>query len=455
MGYSALQSLSNRLPLPTDPKIAASGLSNSPAAAQQSTQTVPAPNSADSFVPLSDGGGDELSVAMYYAQMQRVSLSFQVQQMQAFGVTDSADAEQADAASTGFQMNFDFNAEVRTQELATFSERTSAAASKMTGQQQQTYIEASQQIAASFEMSMSVSGQVLSGFANGSDKLEGADPGVVNKFLGLAKDTLKDFNDIANQIFELLDGFFSGQTKSGSKDALGKSLDKLINEIYSAFFGQGAVSSGKLAGTPGVGDGAGGGAKTSATSMGIQLEFKFEFSAKIEVKTAEVQESDPITLDLNGNGMQLSSYLKGARFDIAGSGQAVNTAFVNGGDAFLALDRNANGIVDSGKELFGDQNGAANGYEELAKLDSNGDKLINKLDKDFAKLLLFKDNGNGRTEPGELVSLAKAGIVELNLKYSNVSMTADGGNRIGQLATYRRADGSTGQTADTILNYTA
>jgi hypothetical protein len=168
-----------------------------------------------------------------------------------------------------------------------------------------------------------------------------------------------------------------------------------------------------------------------------------------------VQESDPITLDLNGNGIDLSSYRAGARFDITGKGKIATTAFVKGGDAFLAVDRNGNGIVDSGKELFGDQNGAKNGYEELAKLDSNRDGLINKLDKDFAKLLLFKDNGNGKTEPGELVSLAEAGIAELSLNYQNVNMTGGGGNRIAQIASYRRNDGAVGRTADAVLFFTA
>ena len=73
---------------------------------------------------------------------------------------------------------------------------------------------------------------------------------------------------------------------------------------------------------------------------------------------------------------------------------------------------------------------------------------------DFDKLLLFKDNGNGKTERGELVSLAEAGITELSLSYRNVNLQTSGGNRIGQIATYRRADGSTGTTADTILNFT-
>lgn len=202
-------------------------------------------------------------------------------------------------------------------------------------------------------------------------------------------------------------------------------------------------------------DGANGSDATAAETVSAryQFEFSFTFSASVEIEQAAVQQSDPIVLDLNGNGIELTSYKNGARFDIAGNGRQVTTAFVTGGDAFLAIDRNDNGAIDSGKELFGDQNGAVNGYEELARLDSNGDHRINKLDRDFDQLRLFRDNGDGKTDPGELISLAQAGIAELSLDYRAVALQASGGNRIAQIATYRRADGSSGRTADALLSY--
>ena len=100
-------------------------------------------------------------------------------------------------------------------------------------------------------------------------------------------------------------------------------------------------------------------------------------------------------VDLDGDGIELTSHTNGAQFDILGNGQTQNTAFVTGGDAFLAVDRNGDGMINSGKELFGDQHGAANGFEELRKLDANGDGVINRLDPSFSKLALFRDNGDG------------------------------------------------------------
>lgn len=81
-----------------------------------------------------------------------------------------------------------------------------------------------------------------------------------------------------------------------------------------------------------------------------------------------VQQSDPITLDLNGNGVELTNYTNGANFDITGSGTKVNTAFVTGGDAFLAINGNGNGHIDSGKELLAtrtERTMASRNYESL------------------------------------------------------------------------------------------
>lgn len=193
----------------------------------------------------------------------------------------------------------------------------------------------------------------------------------------------------------------------------------------------------------------------AGSSRFVQLEFSFMLSIRIEIRQGTIQESDPIVLDLDGDGIELSSFRQGAHFDIEGSGSRVNTAFVTGGDAFLAIDRNRNGIIDDGTELFGDQNGAENGFEELRKLDTNGDGRINDLDRDFGRLLLFRDNGDGRTDPGELVGLQRAGIREISLAYRDVNEAAPGGNRLAQQALFIRDDGSSGLAADAVLRFTA
>ncbi len=86
---------------------------------------------------------------------------------------------------------------------------------------------------------------------------------------------------------------------------------------------------------------------------------------------------------------------------------------------FLAYDRNENGLIENSSELFSNGDGIANGFEALRPFDSNGDGLVNKKDKEFAKLLLWRDvNGDGISQKGELEPASKK-VSEISLKYDN------------------------------------
>jgi hypothetical protein len=392
------------------------------------TQTVPASETYDALA--------------YHSYMERVSMSAEFQQIKLLA-SAGEDGETAAAAAEFTQLTFDFDAEIRAESLTLFKQRTDAVAEGLEGEQQETFAAASQRVAARFEMSMSVSGQVLNGFAGAAEGLQGEDTSAgFGQLLTLAEDALAQVDEALNQVFELLGGFFSG---IGEGD-----FEASFNEFINQLLGSGLFGGGSSTGT-----GEEGGSLVEGASYQIQLEFSFEFSAEITVEEGEVRSSDPITFDLDGDGIELTGYGNGARFDINADGRTDTTAFVTGGDAFLALDRNGNGKIDNGAELFGDQRGAANGYEELAKLDSNGDGVIDKQDEAYEDLVLWKDNGNGKTEEGELVSLAEAGIESISLRYDNVNEKAAGGNRIAQAASFKRTDGSTGRTVDSILNFTA
>ncbi|NIA14739.1 MAG: hypothetical protein GWP08_11720 [Nitrospiraceae bacterium] len=388
--------------------------------------------------------GEHLAASMYYAEMQRVAMAFEFQQ--------ASGGQGDDGAGEGTQesqLTFSFFAESRAEELVSFQQRTNAVAKGLEGATQETYVEASRKVSARFEMSMTLSGQALNGFAKASEA-EQAGAGDMDKFLGFARDVLDNADDIVNKMFALLDGFFSGGANFQT------AFDELINEIYASglLSGPAGATAADAAQAPQAPYPANA-SQAQATSFNIQMEFSFEFSAEITIEGAAVKEADPVMFDLDGDGFELSNYRNGAKFDLLGNGSKVQTAFVTGGDAFLALDRNGNGIIDNGKELFGEQHGAANGFAELAKLDDNGDGVINAKDASFDKLVLFRDNGNGKTDPGELLSLKDAGIAEIRLGYKNVSQTAAGGNRIAQISSFLRTDGSVGRTADAMLNYMA
>ena len=139
----------------------------------------------------------------------------------------------------------------------------------------------------------------------------------------------------------------------------------------------------------------------------------------------------PIILDLRGEGFLLSGPQDPVFFDLYNDGLPVWTAWTARASwtSFLALDLNGNGTIDDAGELFGnhtrlaDGSFAANGYVALAQYDEpinggNANGIIDPGDAVFARLRLWTDwNHNGKTDPGELQTMAEAGIVAIDLGY--------------------------------------
>lgn len=139
---------------------------------------------------------------------------------------------------------------------------------------------------------------------------------------------------------------------------------------------------------------------------------------------------DPLIIDLGRKGIELTSVDNGVYFDLDNNGFAEKTAWIGTEDGFLALDRNGNGRIDNGGELFGDQvtlkNGAtsASGFEALAELDDNEDGIINNNDSAFNDLCVWIDsNHNGISESNELKTLNELGIVSIDLNHTNINET--------------------------------
>ena len=159
---------------------------------------------------------------------------------------------------------------------------------------------------------------------------------------------------------------------------------------------------------------------------------------------------DPIILDLDGDGLETVGLASNVYFDHDGDGVLTLTGWAGKDDALLVWDRNANGKIDTGAELFGDftplPNGtlAPNGFAALAALDANGDGILDATDPAFAELKLWRDiSQDGVSQGGELVSLADAGIVSLNLAHSLKNQRLANGNTLAREGTFTRADGST------------
>ncbi|MFO1257780.1 MAG: calcium-binding protein [Gammaproteobacteria bacterium] len=172
----------------------------------------------------------------------------------------------------------------------------------------------------------------------------------------------------------------------------------------------------------------------------------------LALRAANPPRQDPLALDLDNDGIEsISAYVETPiLFDHDGDGIKTGTGWLKPDDGWLVLDRNSNGKIDSGRELFGvdtiKSNGqfAKDGFDALADYDQNKDGKITDADNIYARLRVWRDlNQDGISQPHELTSLTENQILAINLKHALVNINLGDGNFQTAKGAYTRFDGTT------------
>lgn len=178
-------------------------------------------------------------------------------------------------------------------------------------------------------------------------------------------------------------------------------------------------------------------------SLGLTMQRSYYEASDTQISIGSPRRTqDPLVINFGGSAAQLSSRRFAFDLDADGTSEQINA--LAGGSGFLALDRNGDGKINDGTELFGAQSG--NGFADLAKLDSDGNGWIDENDAAYNDLRVWTQDANGNDQ---LVSLQQAGVGALNtgsvaspFDLTEANNTLDG--RIRSTGVYLHENGSAG-----------
>ncbi len=138
--------------------------------------------------------------------------------------------------------------------------------------------------------------------------------------------------------------------------------------------------------------------------FGVTVEMSRSFCQKYESLAVEDYVfTDPLVVNLDTSVAKVTD--QKFLFDLNSDGEMEEMSFVTGGSGFLALDKNGDGLINDGSELFGTKSG--DGFKDLSQYDKDGNGWIDEADNIFKDLVIWTKDENGEDH---LMSLSKADI---------------------------------------------
>lgn len=199
------------------------------------------------------------------------------------------------------------------------------------------------------------------------------------------------------------------------------------------------------AGTVGTADG-----KTIAFNASLEMSRETYEEVNVSLKAGDALK-DPLLIDLAGNGAKFTDAKFAFDIDADGHDELLYTP--GSGTGILAYDKNGNGIVDNGAELFGPQTG--NGFSELALLDEDNNGWIDEGDSAFNRLKVWEKNSDGTDSVSSLLERGIGALYTGSAK-TDYSVTTTGNELAGILresGVYLKENGGTGilQEVDLVV----
>jgi len=191
-------------------------------------------------------------------------------------------------------------------------------------------------------------------------------------------------------------------TQQGQRQAAGYGVEYDYSESYT----ESEQTSFEASGVIRTEDG-----KEISFDLSLFMARSYHEESNVSIRLGDArQKKDPLVVNFGGNAAQLTS--QRFKFDLDSDGKTDDINFVTGGSGFLALDRNGDGKINDGSELFGAKSG--DGFAELATLDSDNNGWIDENDAAYAKLSVWTKDSAGKDQ---LSTLKQANVGAISLAH--------------------------------------